>query len=144
MVTHIGSSTSISSTQPSLERTTSVLSNDTHDGDQNMLSDTTTKKPTCKKSPEVLPYIKGVSEQIRRVFKQYDVPAYFKPMNSLRQLLVRPKYKILNEQVVKPVYHIPCDSCDASHIGEIDHKKCVFWSKEDPASPPRKYHDIYL
>ena len=47
-----------------------------------------------------------MSEQIRRVFTQYEVPAYFKPMNTLHQVFVRPKDKILNERVVGPVYHI--------------------------------------
>ena len=32
-----------------------------------------------------------LKKQIRRVSKQYDFPAYFKPMNTLRQLLVRPQ-----------------------------------------------------
>ena len=72
----------------------------TSDDGQDTVRNITTKKPTCKKSPVVLPYIKGVSEQIRRVFKQYDVPAYFKPMNNLRQLLVRPKATIMKEGVI--------------------------------------------
>ena len=46
------------------------------------------------------------------MFKQYDVLAYFKPMKTLRELLVRPKDKIWNERVVGPVYHILCGSCD--------------------------------
>ena len=78
---------------------------------------TTTKKPTSKKFLVVLPFIKGVSEQIRRVFKQYEVPAYVKPMNTLRQLLLRWKDKILKKRVVGPVYHIPCNSGDA-HISK--------------------------
>ena len=68
---------------------TSVLITNTSDDGQDTVRNTTIKKPTCKKSPVVLPYIKGVSEQIRRVFKQHDVPAYSKPMNTLRQLLVK-------------------------------------------------------
>ena len=49
-------------------------------------------------------------------YKQYDVlPAYFKPMNTLRQLLVRLKDKILREHVVGPLWHIPCDSCDVPY-----------------------------
>ena len=73
--------------QPSLESTTSLLSDDTSDDSQETERGTTTKTP----------YIKGVSEQIRRVFKQYDVPAYFKPINTLHQLLVGPKDKILKK-----------------------------------------------
>ena len=44
--------------------------------------------------------------------------AYFKPINTIHQLLVRLEDKILKERVVGPVYHIPCDPCDASYIGE--------------------------
>ena len=62
--------------------------------------------------------IEGFFKQIRRLFKQYDVLAYFKPMNSLRPLLVSPKDKILKEPVIGPVYHLSCSSCVASYIGE--------------------------
>ena len=43
-----------------------------------------------RKSPVVLPYIRGFSEELRRVFGAFGVPTYFKPTNTLRQLLVRP------------------------------------------------------
>ena len=76
---------------------TSVLVDDTSDDGQETDRDTTATKPTSTKSPVVLPYIIEVWEEIRRVFKQYDVPAYYKYMNTLRQLLVRPKDKILKK-----------------------------------------------
>ena len=74
---------SIPWTQFSRESTTSVLIKDTSDDDQDTVRDATTKKLACKETSVVLPYIKGVSKQIRRVFKQYDVPAYFNSMNTL-------------------------------------------------------------
>ena len=83
--------------QPSLASVTSDLRDDTSDCGQETERDTTNKKPTSKKFPVVLPYIKGVPEQIRIVFKQYDVLAYFKPMNTLHQLLVRLEDKTLKE-----------------------------------------------
>ena len=75
-------------TEPS--STTSVSIDDTSD-DTRLIH----KKPTSKKPSEVLSYIR--SEQIRRVFKQYEVPAYFKPMNTIHQLLIRPKGKIMKK-----------------------------------------------
>ena len=59
--------TGLPMTQPSYESTTSVLSKDTSGDGQDTVKDTTTKKPTSKKSPVVLAYIKGVSEHIRSV-----------------------------------------------------------------------------
>ena len=73
-----------------------------------------------------------MSEQFRRVFKKSDVPAYFKPVNTLRQLLARLKDEILKGRVVGPVYHILCDLCDAFKIGETERSfKARLWSKED-------------
>ncbi len=66
--------------------------------------------PPKRKFPIVVPCIRGVAEQLRRVFKHYDVPAYCKHSNTIIQLLVWPKDKILKERVVRPVYHIPCDT----------------------------------
>ena len=79
--------------------------------------DTTTKKPTSKKFPVVLPCIKGVSEQIRRLFKQYDIPAYFMAMNTLRHLLVRPQEKILKDRVVGPAIQVNKTIVESSVFG---------------------------
>ena len=45
---------------------------------------------------------------------------YFKPANTLRQLLVRPKDPVAKERVVGPVYRIPCEQCDDSYVGETE------------------------
>ena len=49
----------------------------------------TEKVKKRKKIPVVIPYVKGLSEPIRSVFKSYEVSLYFKIMNTLSQLLVR-------------------------------------------------------
>ena len=47
-----------------------------------------------KKYPVVLSYVGGILEQLRRVFRSFDIPAYFNPTNILQQLLVHPKDKV--------------------------------------------------
>ncbi len=68
----------------------------------------------------VIPYIKGVSEELRKLFNRYEVPMYFKPTNILRQLLVSPKDKMKKERVIGPVYQISCEKCPATCIGETE------------------------
>ena len=79
-----------------------------------------TVKGKTKKFPVVIPYVKSVSKHPRGVFNQYGVPLFFKPSNTLRQLLVRAKDKIQKEKMVGPVYHIQCDTCEASYVGETE------------------------
>ena len=62
----------------------------------------------------VIPYVKGVSEQVRGVMRGYGVKVYFKPTNMLRLILVRPKDKVIKERVVCPIYH----SCGNCHHGD--------------------------
>ena len=40
-----------------------------------------------------IPYIRGTSEALRRVFNKHGVTVHFKPKNTLRELLVSPKDK---------------------------------------------------
>ncbi|XP_074661617.1 uncharacterized protein LOC141914249 [Tubulanus polymorphus] len=79
-----------------------------------------TQSERRKVAPVVIPYIKGTSEQLRRVMKRYGVPVFFKPMNTLRQILVRPKDKLDKSRVVSPVYHIKCEQCSDSYVGETE------------------------
>ena len=64
--------------------------------------------------PVVLPYVRGILEQLKRVFRSFTTPAYFKPTNTLQQVLVWPKDKVEKGKVVGPVYHITCDDFDAT------------------------------
>ena len=109
---------SIPTIQPSLECTTSVSSDDHSDDVCESEIEPSNKKPPQKEIPSssAVTYIQGVTEQIKRAFKQYHIRVYFKPMNTVhvRQSLVRLKDKLLKERVVGLVYHIPCGSCDAS------------------------------
>ena len=35
--------------------------------------------------------MRGLSQQVRRLYKNFNIPTYYKPVNTLRQQLVRPK-----------------------------------------------------
>ena len=92
-------------------------------------------KKKRKKFPVILPYVKGMSEELRRVFGKFEVPAYFKPTNTLRQLLVRPKDPVVKERVVGPVYKISCEECEATYIGETERSlKARFGEHRRPSS----------
>lgn len=65
------------------------------------------EEPVKKWFPIVIPYIRGLPEELRQIYKNYDVPAYFKPTSTLRQLIVRPKDKLKKERVVGLVCYIP-------------------------------------
>ena len=81
----------------------------------------TSDKERNKKIPVVIPYIKGFSEQIRRVLGKYGISTYFKPTNTLCQLLViKPKDPVDKEHVVGPVYKIKCEECEATYVGETE------------------------
>ena len=78
----------------------------------------TEKTATNKLPPIALPYIKGLSENVQRLFRSHNIPTYHKPFNTLRNALVRPKDTIPKEDQCGLVYHIKCKDCDDTYIGE--------------------------
>ena len=69
------------------------------------------------KSTAVLPYIKGVSEVLRRCLQQQGVRTVFKSDTTLRSYLVRPKDALEPGKQEGVVYRIPCE-CGKVYIGE--------------------------
>jgi hypothetical protein len=89
----------------------------------------------------VLPYIKGLSDALRRTFGNYGVRVCFKPTQTLRQILVAPKDKTEKKDIAGPVYHIPCQGqtsrgqCSESYIGETERSlKTRFLEHRRPSS----------
>ena len=86
-----------------------------------------------RKTMAVVPYVKGLSEKVQRIFKKHGIHCALKPANTLRSMLVRPKdpRPLLENSDV--VYRIPCKNCDTPYIGETGrHLKCRI--KEHQAS----------
>ena len=65
-----------------------------------------------------LPYIRGTSEKLARIFKNHGVGAYHKPFNTLRSILVHPKDKTPDHKKCGVVYEIQCRECPAQYVCE--------------------------
>ena len=59
-----------------------------------------------------IPYVQGQSESIKRVLSP------LRPQNTLRKILSRPKDTIPTTMKSGVVYHISCQDCAASYIGQ--------------------------
>ena len=89
-----------------------------------LLKLTKTRKPNTSAEPArefksiaVFPYVKGLSEQLRRCLQQQGVRAVFKSETTLRSQLVRPKDTVDPAKQEGVVYRIPCE-CGKVYIGE--------------------------
>ena len=69
------------------------------------------------KATAVLPYVKGMSEQLRRCLQQQGVGAVFMSETTLRSQLARPKDAVDPAKQDCVVYRIPCE-CGKVYIGE--------------------------
>ena len=65
-----------------------------------------------------IPYIKGTSEAIKRVLSPLGIRTTFRPVNTLRQLLVRPKDPVPIQDRSGVIYRVPCSSCSHAYIGQ--------------------------
>ena len=63
----------------------------------------------------VVPYVKGLSEKISRIFRKRNISTAMKPHCTLRRMLVSPKDKT---EPREGVYTINCQNCDGVYIGE--------------------------
>ncbi|XP_035673223.1 uncharacterized protein LOC118413797 [Branchiostoma floridae] len=77
-----------------------------------------TKQQEKTKGMVTIPYIKGVTEPLERVFRKHGIATAVKPKTTLRSLLVHPKDKQEDLAKTDCVYRIPCQSCDQVYIGE--------------------------
>jgi len=66
----------------------------------------------------VLPYVKGTTETLQRIFRSHKVASAVRPHTTLRKLLVHPKDKIPDEKKCGVIYEVPCKNCAQTYIGE--------------------------
>ena len=64
-----------------------------------------------------IPYVAGLSEDVRRVCRRYDIRTVFRSSSTLRGQLMRVKDQDPLEKKFNVVYQVPC-SCGHVYIGE--------------------------
>ena len=80
---------------------------------------------TSRRPPVTIPYLKGLSYALRRTFDQHGVKTFFKPYNTIRQILGSPKYRLDPFDTCGSVYFIQCEGnneteCHHSYVGETE------------------------
>ena len=65
-----------------------------------------------------IPYIKGVSERVRRVLSRENVRTTFKPVKTLGSIFKKPKDRPATNQIKGIVYKVKCKTCDFAYVGE--------------------------
>ena len=65
-----------------------------------------------------IPYVSGLSEEIRREMKRLEIPISFKAYKTIRQHLGHPKDPFSKEEQSGVIYRIKCKECDGEYIGE--------------------------
>ena len=78
----------------------------------------TTSTGTRPKTNAGLPYMRGTSEALTRVFKAHGVGTYHRPINTIQSILVHPKDKTPDAQKCGLVYQVECPECPLTYIGE--------------------------
>ena len=66
-----------------------------------------------------LPYIKGVSDKIKRILLETGVQVAFKPFLTIGRFLPSLKDEINHNEKSNLVYEVPCQNCPFVYIGQI-------------------------
>ena len=81
---------------------------------------TSTHSSQQKSTVVVLPYVRGTSERLKRILKQYDLQVAHQPTVKVNNMFPRPKQK--RDRVYKRsvVYKIECHNCDFVYYGQTE------------------------
>ena len=76
-------------------------------------------EPKLNCSYAVLPYIKGLTEPLKRLLKQHDIRVTSKPLSNQNQTkFPSPKDRPPAENQTNVIYQIGCSDCPWNYIGE--------------------------
>ena len=69
-----------------------------------------------------IPYVKGVSERIRRILGRANIRTAFSTVTTIRSLLVKTKPVTKEHDKKGVIYRVPCQDCPKVYIGETGRK----------------------
>ena len=95
---------------------------------------------------EPLPYVRGVSEGVRRGGSWFysQIKVRYKPYQNLRTLLSRSKDQVPDLQRSGVVYKIPCAVCSKVYIGQTGHRLCQRISEHNRAVKSANFYSSTL
>ena len=93
---------------------------------------------------EPLPYVRGVSECVRRILVSSQIKVCYKPYQNLRTLLSRPKDQVPDLQRSGVVYKIPCVVCSKVYIGQTGRRLCQRISEHNRAVKSANFNSSTL
>ena len=64
------------------------------------------------------PYIRGLSESIRKCLNRRKIKTFFKPINKLSSYVSLPKDPTLFTQRCGVVYQVSCTDCESVYVGQ--------------------------
>ena len=82
---------------------------------------TNNAQPKPRESPRLyvsIPYIKSVSERIRRILSRENIKTAFKPLKTLGHVFKKPKDRPTKEHLKGIVYKVSCRTCPFTYVGE--------------------------
>jgi hypothetical protein len=64
----------------------------------------------------IVPYIRGVTEPIKRILSNCNIKVALKPCLTLGHIFAKPKDPVKTNQKTHAVYSIPCGDCERKSI----------------------------
>jgi len=84
-------------------------------------SNRTNTQPRPQENPKAyasIPYVKGVSECVRRILSRENIRTAFKPVQTLGNVFKKLKDRPTKEQLKGIVYKVTCRTCSFTYVGE--------------------------
>ena len=89
-----------------------------------------------------LPYVKGLSERLKRILEKAGVRTALKPCQTLADVFRVPKERPTPNRVKGIVYKVKCNSCSFTYIGETKRTWETRWSEHKPGVRKHNYSAV--